>query len=102
MVFRSHISRYHGNRETIRYGKAARQSMYHYKPFFFFFPHNFKVFITESHEEVWGKQLFVMAEGKRKNKNKEKKLRLLGYLSRKKMPVGGMLQARVHQLHNLN
>lgn len=50
----------------------------------FFFPHNFKVFITESHEEVWGKQLFVMAEGKRKNKNKEKKLRFLGYCPEKK------------------
>lgn len=40
-------------RETIRYGKAARQSTYRKKPFF-----SSKlsvVFITESHEELWAK-----------------------------------------------
>lgn len=51
------------NRETIRYGKAAWQSTYRYKPFFF--SQNFSVvFITESHEELWGKS-DVMA-GKKK------------------------------------
>lgn len=69
------------NRETIRYGKAARQSTYRYKPFFS--SHNASVvFITESHEELWGKS-DVMAGGEKKKKRK-RNIRLLGYLSRKK------------------
>lgn len=57
------------NRETIRYGKAARQSTYRYKPFFS--SHNASVvFITESHEELWGKS-DVMAGGEKKKKEKE-------------------------------
>lgn len=58
---------------------------------FLFFPLTTLKCLSESHEEVWGKQLMVMAEGKRKRgkkKNKEKKLRLLGYLSRKRNACG--------------
>lgn len=71
MVCRSHIIIYY-NRETIRYGKVARQSTYHHKPFFFFSSNNFSVvFITEFHEELWGKS-DVMAEGTRKKQKQTK------------------------------
>lgn len=87
MVCRSHIILYYGNRETIRYGKAARQSTCRYKPFFF--SQNFEVFITESHEGLFFWERVMVLAGK---KTKD--------LSRK-MPVDGMWQAKVHQIHHL-
>lgn len=87
MVCRSHIILYYGNKETIRYGKAARQSTCRYKPFFF--SQNFEVkslslspikgFLGKSDGSGW---------------KKKKKLS-------RKMPVDGMLQAKVHQLHHV-
>lgn len=89
------------NRETIRYGKAARQSTYRYKPFFS--SHNASVvFITESHEELWGKSDVMAGGEKRKKEKKKKKYQAARLFVQKKMPVGGMLQAKVHRLHHLN
>ena len=85
------------NRETIRYGKAARQSTYRYKPFFS--SHNASVvFITVSHEDLWGKS-FVVGGGQKK---KKKEISGCSAICPEKMPVGGMLQAKVHRLHQLN
>lgn len=87
MVCRSHIILYYGNKETIRYGKAARQSTCRYKPFFFF-SQNFEVkSLSLSPVKGFWEKVMVLA-GKKKD------------LSRK-MPVDGMLQAKVHQLHHV-
>lgn len=53
------------NRETIRYGKAARQSTYRYKPFFFY-SHNFSVrSLSLSPMRSFGERVMVMAEKKK-------------------------------------
>lgn len=65
MVCRSHIIVYYGNRETIRYGKAARQSTYRYKPFFF--SCNFSVkSLSLNPKRSFGERVMVMAEKRKK------------------------------------
>ena len=85
--------------ETIRYGKGGTAVHISLQAILFFSQPFSQVFITESHEELCGE-----SDGyglKKKNPKKTKTLRLLGYLSRK-MPVDGMLQAKILQLHHVS
>lgn len=71
MVCRSHIIIYY-NRETIRYGKVARQSTYHHKPFFFFPLTISQSSLSQSSMKSFGERVMVMAEGTRKKQKQTK------------------------------
>lgn len=69
---------------------------------FFFFLTTLKCLSQSPMKKFGGNSCLLWLRVKEKTKTKKRNLDFLAICPEKKMPVGGMLQARVHQLHNLN